>query len=112
MKKMKKLLLLFLLVGFVSCGGGTKKTNQTKKTKTLNQYQTELMGKSKKSIRTILGKPDNVITRSSGDMWNYSRLVLESSSGTECDLILTFNDFNRSNLSEEIVGQINKHFCR
>tara|TARA_B110000908_G_C10117833_1_gene386197 strand:- start:223 stop:543 length:321 start_codon:yes stop_codon:yes gene_type:complete len=106
---MKKLLLLTLLVGFISCGGGTKKT---KKTKTLNQYQTELMGKSKKSIRTILGKPESVIERSSGDMWTYNRLVLESSSGTECDLILTFNDLNRSNLSEKIVGQINKRFCR
>ena len=108
---MKKILLfLTLSFGIVGCGG----SSGNYVFETLGEYESELLGQTQLSVKSILGVPDLTFDVRGYDSWSYECMIHDPITEKGCSVILIFNDTNRElgELDGElVVGSVTKGRC-
>ena len=74
----------------------------------MNEYRGELINKNRAEVKSIMGKPDNILAYSGKEIWTYYNKVKDSSSGLTCDLNLNMELYA---YDEYIVSFIDKSSC-
>jgi hypothetical protein len=76
--------------------------------KTMNEYRGELINKNRAEVKSIMGKPDNILSYGGKEIWTYYNKVKDSSSGLTCDLNLNMELYA---YDEYLVSFIDKSSC-